>query len=823
MYNWGESLGKGFGKIVLLSIIVACFLMPNVLIAHSIENHDVEDLPTWFVGNYWKYRMDFVFTANKGSSQEFSVDASVTDMYACVSDIVEVGGREAYLLDINGYISGKLSLFELGIKLADFEGDLGGMALIDKDTLGIKKFIFEGNGDVSITPIIRRDMYFNMTIDFVPHFDFFDFPIDPDEDPWEVHIDKATLAVYVDIDIPFGEKEYTSSMSFNDTIKINRTETITVPAGTYDTIVLSGNVGDVSELWYAPDAGYLVKVNEILHWGEDIESVYHLSLIETNYKSENSPPNTPIMPIGPTEGIAEQEYFYSTQTIDPDGDNVYYLFDWGDGTNSGWLGPYRSGEEITVSHIWHTKGVYNVVVKAKDEHGIESDWSQPLGVMIKGEPKFTITIHRIKKKDEIDWSPTDPSPAPEWYYVVSVISGSHSPPKEFCNTVDGNYSHNKDDWISEDEWTPNKEHVFIVNKREIVFTIKLMDYDDPTTEGGDDLADISGCNVPDCKGLDDSTSDKRGAIFYGTYDMVTGKLKEYSENPDDCADFWYKEGEYYITSGDYQPDNSKEYEHGMKDPENDAEIWFKLSTDYRPPVAIIQLEDDYKNLRPCEEIRFLGCVKEGAPPYSWSWDFGDGSVSNEQNPIHVFNEVGKYTVTLTVVDGFNQSNSYSIDVIVKNNDPVLTNGRVEWSGKGTLKDTFTFSVHYMDPDGDIPTVKNVIIDGKPFSLQGYGSDADYKIKLLGTQIGKGRHTFYFYFEDGHGGTAQTSKKTFWIFRSKSSLTGKPAFTVDEISHPLTLLKKLIEYGFFKQIVTKCFKTLLSEIISILHHLSGDFR
>ena len=189
----------------------------------------------------------------------------------------------------------------------------------------------------------------------------------------------------------------------------------------------------------------------------------------------------------------------------------------------------------------------------------------------------------------------------------------------------------------------------------------------------------------------------------------------------------------------------------------------------------------------------------------------------------MFNEVGKYTVTLTVVDGFNQSNSYSIDVIVKNNDPVLTNGRVEWSGKGTLKDTFTFSVHYMDPDGDIPTVKNVIIDGKPFSLQGYGSDADYKIKLLGTQIGKGRHTFYFYFEDGHGGTAQTSKKTFWIFRSKSSLTGKPAFTVDEISHPLTLLKKLIEYGFFKQIAAKCFKTLLSEIISILHHLSGDFR
>jgi PKD repeat protein len=35
-------------------------------------------------------------------------------------------------------------------------------------------------------------------------------------------------------------------------------------------------------------------------------------------------------------------------------------------------------------------------------------------------------------------------------------------------------------------------------------------------------------------------------------------------------------------------------------------------------------------------------------PTSWSWDFGDGATSNEQNPTHVFMEDGVYTVTLTV-------------------------------------------------------------------------------------------------------------------------------------------------------------------------------
>jgi PKD repeat protein len=35
---------------------------------------------------------------------------------------------------------------------------------------------------------------------------------------------------------------------------------------------------------------------------------------------------------------------------------------------------------------------------------------------------------------------------------------------------------------------------------------------------------------------------------------------------------------------------------------------------------------------------------------SWSWDFGDGSVSSLQNPVHRYSTAGTYTVTLTVTD-----------------------------------------------------------------------------------------------------------------------------------------------------------------------------
>ena len=90
------------------------------------------------------------------------------------------------------------------------------------------------------------------------------------------------------------------------------------------------------------------------------------------------PPETPERPAGPTEVIGEVMYPFTTHTTDPDGDDVYYLFDWDDGTDSGWLGPYNSGDTAEASHAWTNEGIYDVRVKAKDVNGAESGWSDPL-------------------------------------------------------------------------------------------------------------------------------------------------------------------------------------------------------------------------------------------------------------------------------------------------------------------------------------------------------------------------------------------------------------------------------------------------------------
>ncbi|PNX49647.1 MAG: hypothetical protein BV457_00915 [Thermoplasmata archaeon M9B1D] len=99
--------------------------------------------------------------------------------------------------------------------------------------------------------------------------------------------------------------------------------------------------------------------------------------------SENNPPEAPEQPSGETNGRTGESYVYETETSDPDNDQVSYGWDWnGDGTVDEWTELYNSGEVITSAHIWNTKGTYSVKVKAKDEYGLEGDWSDPLSVTI---------------------------------------------------------------------------------------------------------------------------------------------------------------------------------------------------------------------------------------------------------------------------------------------------------------------------------------------------------------------------------------------------------------------------------------------------------
>jgi hypothetical protein len=88
----------------------------------------------------------------------------------------------------------------------------------------------------------------------------------------------------------------------------------------------------------------------------------------------NGPPCAPEID-GPPSGNPRVEYNYTFVTTDPEGDDVIYWIDWGDKTYEQWIGPYKSGEEISISHNWTEKGNFIIKAKARDSFGGESDWA----------------------------------------------------------------------------------------------------------------------------------------------------------------------------------------------------------------------------------------------------------------------------------------------------------------------------------------------------------------------------------------------------------------------------------------------------------------
>lgn len=74
---------------------------------------------------------------------------------------------------------------------------------------------------------------------------------------------------------------------------------------------------------------------------------------------------------------------------------------------------------------------------------------------------------------------------------------------------------------------------------------------------------------------------------------------------------------------------------------------------------------------------------------SWEWDFGDGTISNQQNPVHVYNVAGSFSITLRVKNNFGCTKVFTRPSYI--------------NIQGGLKADFTFNT---TPSCNPPTVVN---------------------------------------------------------------------------------------------------------------------
>ncbi|KYK22450.1 hypothetical protein AYK21_03880 [Thermoplasmatales archaeon SG8-52-2] len=181
--------------------------------------------------------------------------------------------------------------------------------------------------------------------------------VEPNHPPDKPIIFEEEGTIYVTITDPDGDDLYIM-IDYGD-------GEVTDWMGPYE----SGETVAIIHEWSEPGTYYIrVKAKDIYGaespWSDPFEVVI-----------ENTPPQTPEID-GANSGKPGIKYTYTIVTEDFEDDEVYYYIDWDDGNVEEWIGPFSSGAEITVDHIWEEEGSYIIKVKAKDTYDDESDFAE---------------------------------------------------------------------------------------------------------------------------------------------------------------------------------------------------------------------------------------------------------------------------------------------------------------------------------------------------------------------------------------------------------------------------------------------------------------
>jgi PKD repeat protein len=374
--------------------------------------------------------------------------------------------------------------------------------------------------------------------------------------------------------------------------------------------------------------------------------------------------------------------FSASGSYDPDDDPLTFMWDFGDGNIS---------DEENPTHMYDHPGDFKVTLQVEDNDGaLDSD------------------SKKIEISNKENKSPTAAANGPYTGYIGYGVEFSSEGSMDPDGEIQSYY------WEFEDGQKSNSPSPTITFDEIGLYSVSL------TVTDADGVSDTDTTTVdvqdpPPMPPIAKSNGPYNGrtntAIHFssaGSYDPDGGPLEYYwtfgnGESSDETNpnNRYPKPGTYTVTLMVTDLDNETDSDTTTCIVKSPATSPSPPPNPNKQPVAIGQL--------PLTGI--LGqTIQFSSSSYDpdgeivkYNWSFGDGFISDEKDPIHVYNETGSYQVLLKVYDNEDESDIFSSEIkILKPNIPPVVSLNVPLSGKTNVSIQFPM-LECFDTDGEITT------------------------------------------------------------------------------------------------------------------------
>ncbi len=239
---------------------------------------------------------------------------------------------------------------------------------------------------------------------------------------------------------------------------------------------------------------------------------------------------------------------------------------------------------------------------------------------------------------------------------------------------------------------------------------------------------------------------------------------EWDYNGDGTADWksdFTDQGDTFITSYSYT--SAGTYTATFKATDKDGasstkSVTITVGVTNKPPTASASASPT-SGIAPLA-VQFTGSGTDSDGSISsYSWDFGDGTTSAEQNPSKTFSAAGSYTITLTVTDNGGATGK-STTVVSATNPPTNQSPTATLSSdvtSGTTPLTVSFTVGYTDPESAAGTYSLSAGDNSAAKTGSINSGATATVSV--TYSTAGTYTATVTVTDNLGATATKSVTT----------------------------------------------------------------